>query len=143
MAGKKATAADAELILKLYDFRREAVMRQARSDIFAKFVPKSYEEFIAVTKGDHPLNTAYRMVSSYWEMAAGLVKHGALHLDLFAENCGEGLFMFAKAQPHLERLRKEVTSTAYLNMEWVVTHSKEAARRLEITKKRLAGMTAK
>ena len=118
-------------------------MRQARSDIFAKFVPKSYEEFIAATKGDHPLNTAYRMVSSYWEMAAGLVKHGALHLELFAENCGEGLFMFAKAQPHLERLRKEVSPTSYVNMEWVVTHSKEAARRLEITKKRLAGMTAK
>jgi hypothetical protein len=143
MAGKKATAADGELILKLYDFRREAVMRQARADIFSKFVPKSYDEFVAVTKGDHPLNTAYRMVSSYWEMAAGLVKHGALHLELFAENCGEGLFMFAKAQPHLDRLRKEVAPTAYLNMEWVVTRSKEAARRLEITKKRLAGMTAK
>jgi len=143
MAGKKATAADGELILKLYDFRREAVMRQARIDIFSKFVPKSYEDFIAVTKGDHPLNTAYRMVSSYWEMAGGLAKHGALHLDLFAENCGEGLFMFAKAQPHLDRLRKEVAATAFVNMEWVVTHSKEAARRLEITKKRLAAMTAK
>src|SRR6185436_501470 len=143
MAGKKATAADAELILKLYDLRREAAMRQARSDIFAKFVPKTYDEFIAATRGDHPLNTAYRMVSSYWEMAAGLAKHGALHLDLLAENCGEGLFMFAKAQPHLERLRKEVAPTAYVNMEWVVTHSKEAARRLEITKKRLAHMTAK
>jgi hypothetical protein len=143
MAGKNATAADADLILKLYDLRREAVMRQSRADIVSKFVPKSYDEFVAVTKGDHPLNTAYRMVSSYWEMAAGLVKHGALHLELFAENCGEGLLLLAKAQPHVERLRKEVAPTAYLNMEWVVTRSKEAARRLEIAKKRVAGMTAK
>lgn len=143
MAGKKATAADGELILKLYDLRREAVMRQARSDLFTRFIPKSYEDFIAATKGDHPLNTAYRMVSSYWEMAAGLVKHGALHLELFAENCGEGLFMFAKAQPHLARLRKEVSPTSFANMEWVVTRSKEASRRLEVVKKRLAGMTAK
>jgi len=143
MAGKKAAAADAELILKLYDLRREPVMRQSRHDVIAKFIPKSYDEFVAVTKGDHPLNTAYRMVSSYWEMAAGLVKHGALHLELFAENCGEGLIMFAKAQPHLDRLRKETAATAYLNMEWVVRHSKEAARRLEIHKKRLAGMTAR
>lgn len=142
MAGKKATAADAEIILKLYDFRREAVMREARRDLFSKFVPKSFEEFAAATKGDHPLNTAYRMVSSYWEMAAGLAKHGALHLELFAENCGEGLFMFAKAQPHLARLR-ETAPTAYVNMEWVVKHSKEAQRRLEVVKKRLAGMTAK
>jgi hypothetical protein len=143
MADPKATAADAELILKLYDLRREPVMRQARADIFTKFHPKTYDDFVAVTKGDHPLNTAYRMVSSYWEMAASLVKHGSLHLGLFAENCGEGLFMFAKAEPHLERLRKEVSSTAFLNMEWVVSHSKEAAKRLEITKKRLEKMTAK
>src|SRR5215831_13857057 len=137
MAGKKATAADAEIILKLYDFRREAVMRRARSDLFEKFLPKTYDEFVAATKRDHPLNTAYRMVSSYWEMAAGLVKHGALHLELFAENCGEGLFLYAKAQPHLERLRKEVAPTAYVNMEWVVTRSKEAQRRLDVVKKRL------
>ena len=142
MAGKKATAADADLILKLYDLRREAVMRQARGDMFARFVPKSYEEFVAVTSRDHPLNTAYRMVSSYWEMAAGLVKHGALHLELFAENCGEGLFMFAKAQPYLARLRESVP-TAYVNLEWVVKHSKDAQRRLEVVKKRLAGMSAK
>jgi hypothetical protein len=142
MAGKKATAADAELILKLYDLRREAVMRQARADMMARFVPKSFDEFAAVTKGDHPLNTAYRMVSSYWEMAAGLVKHGALNLDLFSENCGEGLFMFAKAQPHFAKLR-ETAPTAYVNMEWVVARSKEAQRRLEVVKKRLAGMTAK
>ena len=143
MAEPKATPADAELILKLYDLRREAVMRQARSDIFAKLVPKTYDDFVAVTKGDHPPNTAYRMVSSYWEMAAGLVKHGSLHLGLFAENCGEGLFILAKAQPHLDRLRKEISSTAFVNMEWVVNHSKEAAKRLEITKKRLEKMTAK
>ena len=142
MAGKKATPADADLILKLYDLRREAVMRQARSDMFARFVPKSYDEFASVTKAEHPLNTAYRMVSSYWEMAGGLVKHGALHLDLFAENCGEGLFMFAKAQPHLSKLR-EGAPTAYRNMEWVVSHSKEARQRLEVVKKRLEKMAAK
>jgi hypothetical protein len=143
MAGKKATAGDGELILRLYDLRRESVMRVARDDMFTKFHPKSYDDFVAVTKRDHPLNTAYRMVSSYWEMAAGLAKHGALHLELFAENCGEGLFLFAKAQPHLERLRKEVAATAYVNMEWVIARSKEAARRLNVTKKRLAAMAAK
>jgi hypothetical protein len=140
MAGKKATAADGELILKLYDLRREAVMRQSRSDLFAKFHPKTYEDITAVSKGDHPLNVAYRMVSSYWEMAAGLVKHGALHLELFSENCGEGLFLFAKVQPHLDRLRREVSPTSYANMEWVVKKSPEAGRRLEVVKRRLAAM---
>lgn len=140
MPTREATAADGELILKLYDLRREPLMRQARTDIFLKFSPKSYDEFVAVTKPDHPLNTAYRMVSSYWEMAAGLVKHGALHLELFSENCGEGLFLFAKAEPHLERLRKELSPNSFINMEWVVKRSKEASGRLEIVRKRLAAM---
>ena len=132
---------DAELILKLYDLRREPVMRQARIDAFSKFQPKSYEDVQAVaTKPDHPANVAYRMVSSYWEMAAGLVKHKALDLELFAENCGEGLFMFAKVEPFLERIRKEIAPTAFQNMEWVVTQSPEARRRLDTIRKRLAAM---
>ncbi len=140
MSAATPDAHDAELILRLYDLRREPVMRQARSDMFAKFNPKSYEDFTAVLKFDHPLNTAYRMVSSYWEMAAGFAKHGSLNLGLFAENCGEGLFMLAKALPHLERLRKEQSPFAFVNMEWAVKNSPEAARRLEFTQARLAKM---
>jgi hypothetical protein len=135
-----ATPHDAELILRLYELRREAVMRQARVDVQTKFVPRSFEDVQAVAKPDHPINTAYRMVSSYWEMAAGFVKHKALDLDLFAENCAEGLFLFAKVEPHLERIRKEISPTAYLNMENVVRESAEARRRLEIFRKRVAAM---
>ncbi len=142
MSAEKADARDAELILKLYELRREAVMREARDAIFVKFHPKSFEDVAGVLKREHPLNTAYRMVSSYWEMAAGFVKHGALNADLFAENCGEGLFLYAKLLPHLERLRKDYAPTACLNMEWVVTHSAEASRRLEGVQKRLQGMAA-
>jgi hypothetical protein len=132
-----ATSHDAELILKLYDLRREPVMRQARVDIFAKFKPQSFEDVAAVLKPDHPLNVAYRMVSSYWEMAAGFVKHKALDADLFAENCGEGLVLFAKIEPYLERLRKEYAPLAYLNIEHVIRDNAEARRRLDLQRKRL------
>lgn len=132
-----ASAADAELILRLYELRREAVMRQSRDDVFVKFKPASFDDVAAVQKRDHPLNTAYRMVSSYWEMAAGFVKHGALSLDLFAENCGEGLALYAKMLPHVERLRQEYAPNAYKNIEWVVSKSPEAKARLEIFVQRL------
>jgi len=135
-----ATPHDGDLILKLYDLRREPVMRQARSDAFVKFQPASYEDVQAVLAAGHPLNTAYRMVSSYWEMAASMVKHGALNLDLFAENCGEGLALFAKVEPFLERLRREYSATSFANIEWVARNSKEAARRLEIARKRNAAI---
>ena len=132
-----ADARDAELILRLYELRREAVMRQARDDMFVKFHPKSWEDVQAVQKRDHPLNTAYRMVSSYWEMAAGFAKHGSLNVDLFAENCGEGLFLYAKMLPFVERLRTEYAATAYVNMQWVVDRSEEARRRLAAVQARL------
>jgi hypothetical protein len=137
MSAEKADARDAELILKLYDLRREAVMRQARDDVFTKFKPQSFEDVAAVQKRDHPLNTAYRMVSSYWEMAAGFVKHGSLNLELFAENCGEGLALYAKMLPHVERLRKDYAPNAYKNIEWVVARSPEAKSRLEIFVQRM------
>ena len=139
--GRKATPADGELLLKLYDLRREAVMRQARSDM-GKFLPKSFEEFSAVLKGDHPLNVAYRMVTSYWEMAASMAKHGAMHPELLAENFGEGYMMFAKVQPHLAEMRKN-TPTAFVNTEWFVKSGKEAKLRYGLMQKRVATLTAK
>jgi hypothetical protein len=56
---------DAELVLKLYELRREAVMRQSRDALNAQFHPKTFDEFAAVTKSDHPLNPAYRQVGTY------------------------------------------------------------------------------
>jgi len=139
---RKATAADGELILKLYDLRREPVMRQARAEMIAKFVPKSWDEVAAVLKGDHPLNVYYRMVSSYWEMAASMAKHGAVHAELLAENFGEGYINFAKVHPHLAEMRK-TAPTAYVNTEWFVKNSKEAKLRYALMQKRVAAMTAK
>ena len=140
--GKKATAADGDLILKLYDLRREPVMRQARAEMIAKFVPKSWDEMAAVLKGDHPLNVFYRMVSSYWEMAASMAKQGALHAELLAANFGEGYINFAKVHPYLAEMRK-TAPTAYVNTEWLVKSSKDAKLRYALMQKRVAGMTAK
>lgn len=132
---------DADLILRLYDMRREAVMRQSRDRLFREFWPKSFEDVQAVTgKPDNPLNVCYRQVSSYWEMAAGFVKHGILNPDLFAENCAEGLYLFAKIQPFLPKMR-EGSPTTFQNIEWVIQNSAEARRRLEIIQARVKSMT--
>ncbi len=120
---------DAELVLRLYELRREPVMRASRDSLNAKFLPKTFEEFVAVTKSDHPLNQAYRQVGTYWEMAYGLIKHGVLNADLAMESNGEGLITFAKAKPWLERIRAEVNPRAFLNAEWVATQT-EVGKRL-------------
>ncbi len=120
---------DAELVLRLYELRREAVMRESRNALNAQFVPKTFEEFAAVTKSDHPLNAAYRQVGSYWEMAFGLIKHGVLHPDLAMESNGEGMLHFAKGEPWLARIRQEISPRAFVNAEWVATET-EAGRRV-------------
>ncbi len=120
---------DAELVLRLYELRREPVMRESRNALNAKFIPKTYEEFAAVTKSDHPLNAAYRQVGTYWEMAYGLIKHGVLHAELAMESNGEGMLHFAKGQPWLERIRKEISPRAFVNAEWVATET-EAGKRV-------------
>lgn len=112
---------DAELILKVYDLRRETLMRESRRRITGEFQPRSYEDVLAVTQRDHPLNAAFRQVSSYWEMVYGLARHGVVHPDYLVENNGEGLILFAKIAPWLDRYRKDTSSRSFQNAEWVAT----------------------
>jgi len=131
---------DAEIVLKLYDLRREAVMRQSRDAIGSQFWPKTYEDFSAVTKPDHPLNTAFRQVSTYWEMAYSFARHGIVNADFLIENSTEGLFLYAKVQPFLERFHREANPMAFRNAEWISTQCDEGRRRFEFVQARVRKM---
>ena len=92
-----ATTQDAELILKLYELRREPRMRQARHWVMHEFNPKNLDELLALQRDfGADQNQMWRQVIGYWEMAAALVLHGALDRELFLESNGENLFMVAK-----------------------------------------------
>ena len=132
---------DAELVLRVYDMRRETIMRESR-DAMAQFWPQNYEDVIALTRADHPLNRAYRQVGTYWEMVYGMVKHGIVHPDYFLESNAEGMFLFAKVQPYLERYRQEANPASFRNAEWVCTQCPAGQRTYEIIKARVAKMAA-
>ena len=92
-----ATAADAELILKLYELRQEEKLRKARRFLVFEFNPKTVEELRAVsrdTKSEY--NPHWRQAMSFWEMAASLVLRGALDADLFLDSSVEGILIYAK-----------------------------------------------
>jgi hypothetical protein len=133
---------DAELVLRVYELRRDPLMRQSRQDISKKFLPAAYDDFLAVTKEDHPLNSAYRQVSSYWEMVYAMAKHGVIHGEFMLESCGEGLYLFAKVRPHLERFRTDVNPLAFQNAEWVATNTKRGQQLTERFSKRVAASLA-
>ena len=133
---------DAEIVLRLYELRREAVMRQSR-DAMMKFLPRSWEDVLAVTKPEHPQNTAWRQVTSYFEMAYGFARHGVVNPDFLIENTGEGMFLFAKVQPFLAQLRKELSPYSFQNAEWLLQNSASARQRFELIQKRVRAMIEK
>ena len=110
-------ATSAELILKLYDLRRESVMREARNWFFA-FNPESIEDIQRAGMGEH--SAYYRMVTSYWDMACSFVNHGAIDAEMFNDANGEHALVFTKLQPFLEQLRATVSPTYMQNLEKVV-----------------------
>ena len=124
----------ADLILKLYDLRREEVMRKAREWYMREFYPQTAEDVVSVLRGNH--SAYFRMVTSYWEMAASFVNNGAIDWKMFMEaNPGEPVNVFVKLYPCLEELRsmfasKYDDSQALQNLEHVVMKLPNAKERL-------------
>jgi len=127
--------ADAEVVLKLYDLRREAVMRASRETLL-RWQPKSFADIAALADFEHDHNAAFRQVTSYFEMAFGLARRGAVHPELIAEWCGEGVFLFSKIHPYLAEFREKVSPTAFRNVEWVCENTEAAKARLAFFLKR-------
>lgn len=132
-------AESADLILKLYDLRREDKMREARNWLF-RFNPTSADEYFA-TMMDPEVGGYLRMVTSYWDMAGAMVNHGAIDADLFNATAGEHYMVFAKVQPFLAELREKIQNPeAFSNLEKVIMDAPGGPERLARTQEWLKGM---
>ena len=109
----------ADLIMKLYDLRRETEMRAARKWI-TFFFPESSADIMRAMVGDET-SAYFRMVTSYWDMAASFVNHGAIDEEMFNDTSGEHVVVFSKIEPFLEEMREAMGSPNYLkNLETLV-----------------------
>lgn len=137
-----ATATDAELILKLYDLRREAEIRKARNWWLVSFWPESADDVVKVGMAlGSQENNWLRQVGGYWEMAASLVLHGALNEEMFLEPSfsGEMFFIFAKIHPFLAELREKFQSPTMMgNIEKLINRSERGRQQLKLTEERVA-----
>ena len=135
-----ATPADAEIILNLYDLRRETLMRQARAWVIGEFWPKSAEEYFAVASNpSDPHNAFVRQVIGYWEMAAALVLHGAVSAELFVDCNAEGFFLLAKFAPFLEDIRQRSPMFLQKTSEMIKRFT-AAASKYEVVQKNVENM---
>jgi hypothetical protein len=130
----------ANIILKLYELRREETMRKAR-DFMLGFDPKSFADIQAVFMS--PEGSYFRMVTSYWEMAASFVTSGAVDATTFDESQGEHILVFCKVEPFLAELRAMFASPNYMkNLEKVCTEAPGGLERVKATRERIRGMLA-
>ncbi|MFN2577105.1 MAG: hypothetical protein ABR607_05385 [Pyrinomonadaceae bacterium] len=127
---------DADLILKLYDLRRETVMREARNWLFT-FNPTGIQDVMEVMMGEH--SGHFRMVVSYWDMACAMVVNGAIDEELFNQTNGEHMFVYMKVQPVLQELRAMFDNAEFLkNLETVVTRMPNIEARMAGMRERMA-----
>jgi hypothetical protein len=139
---KKPTAADADLILKLYDLRREAEMRKARNWWLVNFWPENTDDFMKVGAAlGTQENNWMRQVGGYWSMVASLTLAGTVNQELVLDPSfsGEMFFIFAKIKPFLADLRTKMKNPRmFANVEKLITGSKQGREWLKYVEGQVA-----
>ena len=135
---------DAELVLKLYDLRRESVMRDARNWM-ATFAPKSIDDVMALMGNFAAKENAYfRQVCSYWEMVAAFIVHGTLNADLAYDTLGEMYFVYAIIEPFLDEMRKKFNSPdMFKNVQQVIEANPKGRERVKQVQQRRSEMMSR
>ena len=115
-----STYDDANMILRLYELRREERMRVARRWYAEKFAPYSLDEFRKLCPMGSEENASFRQVSYYYEMVASFITSGVLNEDLYFQSGGELFLVFTRLEPFLGELREAFKNPGvYRNLEAV------------------------
>ena len=127
----------ADLLLRLYEMRREPALRAARDWFFFHFHPQSADEVFATWVGAD--SARFRMVTSYWDMVAALVRRGAIDAEMFHATNTEYVPLIAKLEPFLAELRRRSGLPEYLReVEALVREMPDAERRLDVMRRYMA-----
>ena len=129
----------AGLLLKLYELRTEAALRDARSWFAFEFHPTSTRDVLSTWLGPGHESAPYRMVTTYWDMAASLVVQNAIPADMFNAANTEHIALYAKLRPFLEEIRETTRYPDYLqNVEDVVMSLPDPDERIAIFERYVA-----
>jgi hypothetical protein len=105
---------DVGLILKLYELRRDEMMRRARNWYVTEFQPESAKDIIKLMLSGQEQSSYYRMVTSYWDMAASFVNNGGIDEKMFLESNTEHIGIFARIEPFIAEVREAFGEADYL-----------------------------
>ena len=125
------TKDDADLILRLYEIRREEGMRKARNWFITEFNPESTQDIFNIIVGEHSAD--FRMALSYWDMVATFVNYGLIDEQMFNDINTEHVAVYARLQPFVEEIRAMPGVPPYLyckNLEPLVLRLPDATERI-------------
>src|SRR6202171_722759 len=115
----------ANLMLRLYEDRREPRLREAREWFSANFHAKNEEDLMRICPPGSRENAYMRMVLRFWEMVASIVNRGLIDEDFFFESNGEQWGVWEQVKPVIGAWRAMFSSPKFLgNLE-------EQCKRLE------------
>ena len=130
---------DVIAILKLYEMRGEALMREARRWFFTEFAPQSGKDIVRLLLSGEKQSAFYRMVVSHWETAASFVNNGGIDEKLFLDGNSEHVVVYAKLQPFVAEVRETIGEPDYLsNLERLVMRVPDIEKKLENRRRLLA-----
>lgn len=129
----------ATLLIRLYELRREPTMREARNWYARSFNPTSADEVMQALGGAH--SAQFRMVTSYWDMAASFVLNGAIDEKMFGDANGEQYVVYAKMEPFIDAYRAALGNPAALaSLETLVMKTPDAKARMATIRDRFRAM---
>jgi hypothetical protein len=123
----------AGLLLKLYELRTEPKLRQARAWFSFEFHPETTQDVLRTWLGPGHESAPYRMVTTYWDMAAALVTEGAIPPTMFNAANTEHFGLYAKLRPFLADVRATTKYPDYLlHIEKVVKTEGDPESRISL-----------
>ncbi|MGH9949714.1 MAG: DUF4760 domain-containing protein [Pyrinomonadaceae bacterium] len=135
---------DVMAILKLYELRRDEQMRAARQWYFSEFAPESAMDIVALYRGGERASANFRMVTSYWDMAASFVLNGGIDQKMFLDSGSEHVFVYAKIDAFLAEIRELFRDPDYLiHLENLVRSLPDFEAKMESRKRLISIWTRK
>jgi len=127
---RKPTIADAELMLRLYELRRDPELRRARQWFLTSFSAQTWTEIKLRYLSHDDDDRWFRMTTSYWEMVGSLVNRGVLHAELFFDHTGEDIVSWERCKPWIAEAREDIRPTYLLHFERLVAAHQAYRKRM-------------
>lgn len=118
---RKPSHADAELLLRLYEIRRDPELRQARKWFLSEFKPAGWQEIKSRYLSHNDEDRWFRMTISYWEMVGTLVNRAVMHSDLFFDHTGEDVVTWERCKSWIAEARADIRPTYLYQFERMVS----------------------